>query len=145
MKKIDSFTNCYSLSKTLRFKLIPIGATQSNFDLNKMLDEDKKRAENYSKAKSIIDKYHRFFIEKVLSSVTENKAFDSFLEDVRAYAELYYRSNKDDSDKKEKGKDPVVATGAAPSALIPYALILILAGVVFFISAVRRGKEVSDV
>lgn len=99
MKKIDSFTNCYSLSKTLRFKLIPIGATQSNFDLNKMLDEDKKRAENYSKAKSIIDKYHRFFIEKVLSSVTENKAFDSFLEDVRAYAELYYRSNKDDSDK----------------------------------------------
>lgn len=54
-------------------------------------------------------------------------------------------NNKDDSDKKEKGKDPVVATGAAPSALIPYALILILAGIVFFISAVRRGKEVSDV
>ena len=99
MKKIDSFTNCYSLSKTLRFKLIPIGATQSNFDLNKMLDEDKKRAENYSKAKSIIDKYHRFFIEKALSSVTENKVLDSFLEDIRAYAELYYRSNKDDSDK----------------------------------------------
>lgn len=52
MKKIDSFTGKYSLSKTLRFRLIPVGKTLENFKNKKLLDEDMTRAENYEKIKT---------------------------------------------------------------------------------------------
>ena len=98
MKKIDQFINQYSLSKTLRFKLIPVGDTLKNFELKHMLDQDKERAENYSKVKKFIDAYHRVYIEKVLSAFSSNAAFS---DKIREYAELYYKSNKSDDDKQE--------------------------------------------
>lgn len=98
MKKIEQFTNQYSLQKTLRFKLIPVGDTQKNFELNRMLEQDKERAENYSKVKKIIDRYHRIYIEKMLSRFNSDPAF---LDAVCEYAGLYYKHNKDDDDKTE--------------------------------------------
>lgn len=42
MKKIDSFTNLYSVTKTLRFGLLPIGKTSENFEKNQVLLQDEK-------------------------------------------------------------------------------------------------------
>lgn len=42
MKKIDNFTNLYPLSKTLRFKLIPVGRTEENFSIKQFLEADEK-------------------------------------------------------------------------------------------------------
>ena len=96
MKKIDNFTNLYSLQKTLRFKLIPIGETEENFNKKLLLEQDRERAKNYKKVKSYIDEYHKYFIEKVLSPLR--------LENTTEYAELYYKLNKTDSelDKMEQ-------------------------------------------
>lgn len=47
--KLDAFTGKYSLSKTLRFKLLPIGNTLSNIISSGILEEDQHRAESYIK------------------------------------------------------------------------------------------------
>lgn len=79
--KIDSFINCYSMSKTLRFKLAPEYETAKNL-LNKgFLERDEARAEDYARMKKVIDKYHKHFIDKTLQGFQ----FDCLQE----YAELF--------------------------------------------------------
>lgn len=104
MRKIDWFTNQYSLSKTLRFKLLPVGETFKNFELNKMLEEDEKRAKSYTIVKKLMDDYHRKFIESCFTAFTSSNALNSFLNEINTYQELYYKLNKNDSDKKNMKK-----------------------------------------
>lgn len=54
MKTLSDFTNLFPLSKTLRFKLIPIGNTLKNIEASGILDEDRHRAESYVKVNEII-------------------------------------------------------------------------------------------
>lgn len=95
-KKIDLFTNRYSLSKTLQFSLIPVGKTLDNFTAMHLLESDEERNEKYKKAKELIDRYHRDYIEKVLSS-------DITLDKLKEYADTYYAI--DSENKKEKIKE----------------------------------------
>ena len=88
----EKFINRYPLSKTLRFSLIPVGKTEENFNAKLLLEEDEKRAEENVKVKSYIDRYHRFYISSVLKDIT--------LENVDVYADLYFKSSKNDSDLK---------------------------------------------
>ncbi len=88
----EQFINRYPLSKTLRFSLIPVGETENNFNKNLLLEKDKQRAENYEKVKGYIDRFHKEYIESVLSKAR--------IEKVNEYANLYWKSNKDDSDIK---------------------------------------------
>ncbi len=67
MKNLADFTNQYPLSKTLRFKLIPMGKTLDNIQKSGILEEDRQRAESYVKVKSIIDDYHKSYINMMLS------------------------------------------------------------------------------
>lgn len=57
-----------------------------------MIEKDKQRAENYEKVKDYIDRFHKEYIESVLSKAR--------IEKVDEYANLYWKSNKDDSDIK---------------------------------------------
>ncbi len=91
MKMKEQFTNMYPISKTLRFSLIPVGKTEENFNNKMLLETDKQRAEDYSKVKKIIDRYHKTYIESVLSSI-------NFIEGVDEYASLYYKNGKDDNE-----------------------------------------------
>lgn len=88
----EQFINRYPLTKTLRFSLIPVGETENNFNKNLLLKKDKQRAENYEKVKGYIDRFHKEYIESVLSKAR--------IEKVNEYANLYWKSNKDDSDIK---------------------------------------------
>lgn len=82
----SSFINRYPLSKTLRFSLIPVGNTEANFEKKLLLQEDEKRAADYVLVKSYIDRYHKAYIESVLSRLVLNGIND--------YAALYYKNNK---------------------------------------------------
>lgn len=93
MKKIDRFVNQYTLSKTLRFSLIPQGKTKENFENAKLLEEDEKRAEEYKKVKEYIDRYHKMFIERVLTGF--------ILPDLDKYSELYFKKNKSATETKQ--------------------------------------------
>ena len=96
MRKIDNFVNLYPVTKTLRFKLIPIGKTRENFDKNKLLEVDKERADNYSKAKIIIDKYYNAFINNCLNNFKFSVNPDNLKE--------YYDLSNSDIDKSDKTK-----------------------------------------
>lgn len=96
MSKFESFTNQYSLNKTLRFSLIPVGKTEENFNAKLLLEEDETRAKEYSKVKRLIDRYHRHYIEGVLSTLV--------LDGVSEYADLYYKTGKTEKDLKDMEK-----------------------------------------
>ena len=73
METIDSFCgqkNGYSISKTLRFELKPVGQTLESIKNGKFLESDKKKADDYQDVKKIIDNYHNFFIDDVLKSAS---------------------------------------------------------------------------
>jgi CRISPR-associated protein Cpf1 len=96
----DNFTNQYSVSKTLRFELIPQGKTLQFIEAKGLIKQDEVRADKYKKVKKIIDEYHKAFIEKSLRGLV--------LEGLKTYKDLYLKQDKDDKDKKafeaEKGK-----------------------------------------
>ena len=66
-KGFEQFTGLYSLSKTLRFELKPIGKTQYNIEKNGILERDSQRAVGYKSVKKVIDEYHKAFIERILN------------------------------------------------------------------------------
>lgn len=68
MNNMLEFTNKYSLSKTLRFKLEPIGKTDEYIKRAQIIEEDEDRASYVIKMKEIMDDYHKNFIDNVLSS-----------------------------------------------------------------------------
>ena len=99
MEKVNltDFTNLYPLSKTLRFKLVPIGATEKNLKTSGILDGDFKRAGAYAQVKNLIDSYHKAFIEDVLSKaeLEWGKLYEQF--------DLYQKeSNKEKKRKQRK-------------------------------------------
>lgn len=94
MKKIDNFVNLYSVSKTLRFKAIPVGKTQDNIESKRLLEEDEDRANKYKKAKKIIDRYHIVFIDRVLQDIK--------LTGLDEYIDIFVKKEKTDVDKKNK-------------------------------------------
>ncbi len=70
MKMIENFCgqkNGYSRSITLRNRLIPTGKTEENIEKLQLLDNDIKRSKAYVEVKTMIDDFHRAFIEEVLS------------------------------------------------------------------------------
>lgn len=62
----EQFIGQYSLSKTLRFELKPIGKTAENIKANGFLEHDTQRADNYVLAKQLLDDYYRYYIEETL-------------------------------------------------------------------------------
>ena len=64
--------NGYSVSKTLRFELKPMGKTLENISKGKFLESDKKKSDDYKDVKKIIDNYHRYFIDDVLKLASFN-------------------------------------------------------------------------
>lgn len=96
MARIDEqFIGKYSLQKTIRFELRPVGATTKllrefkNQTEGNLLEKDAERARAYEDVKIILDEYHRFFIEEVLS----NFEFDHEL--IEAAYRLYEKKKTD--------------------------------------------------
>ncbi len=100
MANFEDFTNLYSISKTLRFELRPIGKTKDNIEKHGLLEEDKHRADSYKKVKKIIDEYHKHFIEERLSGCELNYASNGKKDSLTEYYELYKKKDKTESEKK---------------------------------------------
>ena len=79
MKKIDQLTNQYSVSKTLRFKLIPIGETEKYFTERQWVAKENIFAEKFDKMKEEIKAYHRFFIDDCLATLKLDGLVESYL------------------------------------------------------------------
>lgn len=66
---LADFTGLYPVSKTLRFELKPVGKTLEKIKETGIIENDEKRHNDYSDAKKIIDKYHKYFIDAALSKM----------------------------------------------------------------------------
>ncbi|MGN0089929.1 MAG: type V CRISPR-associated protein Cas12a/Cpf1 [Alloprevotella sp.] len=94
MTGLSDFIGCYSLSKTLRFELKPIGRTAEAIVESGILEKDAHRAESYQKVKKLIDRYHKAYIARRLSCFNFNeKLLDEF------YG-LYTKSQRTEDDAK---------------------------------------------
>lgn len=96
----SSFTNLYSLSKTLRFKLVPIGKTYDHIVASGILDEDRHRAESYKKVKVIIDDYHKAYIESVLDGYRLPVKSQGKLDSLEEYSSYYHFAQKSDKERE---------------------------------------------
>ncbi len=92
-KLFDELHNQYSLQKTLRFELKPIGKTKENIEQNGIITEDTIKAKNYLKVKKYCDEFHKFFIDDVLK--------DTKLQNLDQYYEIYQISSRDSKQKEE--------------------------------------------
>lgn len=69
----DGFANKYSLQKTIRFGLIPDPESKKWIEENHVIEKDEKLAEEYKKAKAIVDRVHKAFIENILEKLKLNE------------------------------------------------------------------------
>jgi CRISPR-associated protein Cpf1 len=92
-KLMDGFSGLYSVSKTLRFELKPVGKTREFIERDGIIEADRHREESYEKLKDIIDRYHKDFIAEVLSDVR--------LEGLQDYYDLYCRNIRDEKQEKQ--------------------------------------------
>lgn len=54
MKHLSDFTNKYQISKTLRFKLIPLGKTEEFIKRGQFIENDERRENEYKKSKVLL-------------------------------------------------------------------------------------------
>lgn len=108
MESMKDLTGQYSLSKTLRFELKPIGKTLEHIERKGLLTQDEQRAEEYEQMKGIIDRYHKAFITMCLRNckIKVNNTDDE-LDSLEEYSSLLSKSKRDadDEDKLEKIKE----------------------------------------
>src|SRR3989338_6619288 len=92
----NQFTGKYSLSKTLRFELKPVGKTEDFLKINKVFEKDQTIDDSYNQAKFYFDSLHQKFIDAALASdKTSELSFQNF-------ADVLDKQNKIISDKKRE-------------------------------------------
>ncbi|MDD3976473.1 MAG: type V CRISPR-associated protein Cas12a/Cpf1 [Candidatus ainarchaeum sp.] len=92
----DNLVNQYSLSKTLRFELKPVGKTLDYIKEKNLILEDKQREEDFNKVKEILDDYYKDFIEIVLNQTKMDYT------DLSKFREIYENLKKDKTNKDLK-------------------------------------------
>ena len=102
MNTLADFTGLYQVSKTLRFELIPVGATLQHIEKKSIIDADTRLAESYKLMKKTIDEFHKDFIDRALMGAELTGLAD--------YYSLYTASSEEKKDKKyadrvKKAKD----------------------------------------
>ena len=101
MKTFNDLTGLYSLSKTLRFELKPVGKTKENIETKGIIAQDEKRAEEYKKVKDIIDRYHKSFIDMCLAGLVLRTTSDGNNDSLEDYVALASKSNRDEKEEKD--------------------------------------------
>ncbi len=92
----SQWTKKYSLSKTLRFELKPVDETKNH--LSQFIESDTQRDKDYKKLKTIIDEYHKDFIQEALSKN------DIFLESDLKQLSALIKKSKNLQEFNKRGK-----------------------------------------
>ena len=98
----EEFTNIYSVAKTLRFSVKPVGKTAENIKKDGIIETDRDRADDYKEAKKIIDEVHRDFIDNKLTGFAFEKDKEG-KNPLEKYFEAY-KTSSSSLDKAERSK-----------------------------------------
>lgn len=88
----NNLQKLYSVKRTLKFELIPIGKTLKNIEKEGIIKKDEHRAQTYQKVKKYCDEYHKYFIENVL--------INTKLKKLSKYESLFKIENKTEQDRE---------------------------------------------
>lgn len=94
------FTGLYSVSKTLRFELKPLGKTLKYIEKKGLIAQDEKRAEEYKLIKGIIDRYHKAFIHMCLEHFQLKTHSDQNYDSLEEYMELASISKRNEKEEQ---------------------------------------------
>lgn len=100
-KLINEFVNMYPVSKTLRWRLIPVGRTLETIKEYNIIETDTNRAVKFKDAKDILDeKYKAFLLTSLESSSFSEKEKYEFEKRFVSMADslMLYESNKDNKE-----------------------------------------------
>lgn len=102
----NQFTNKYSLSKTLRFELKPVGKTKELLEKNNVFNKDKTIEASYNQAKPYFDKLHQEFINEALAPEKVSEIdFTGFADFVRVKTVEARRIRQQINDARQAGED----------------------------------------
>ncbi len=101
------FTNLYSISKTLRFELKPFGRTLEYIHKRGIVEQDKKRSEDFLRIKEVMDDYCRELIKQHLKNVNLDK--EKLYKFKISFLGL--RKNKNENKLKEDYKNIIIEIG----------------------------------
>ena len=110
--------NLFPVSKTLAFRLEPVGKTLENIKKTNpkgsVIGNAEQLDKDYNTVKDLADRFHRELIEKDLSGLRLKYLSDGSGDSIQEYAELYYtaipkNSDKDEKKKKEAGLERISA------------------------------------
>lgn len=99
---LEEFTECYPVSKTLKFKLLPQGKTLEYIEKNGVLEKDMELTANYQVMKKLMDECHKDFIEKVLSDFRFDEELENFAATYINYVESKDASLREELDLSKK-------------------------------------------
>lgn len=100
MNVFEKFTDLYSVSKTLRLGLKPIGRTLEYIEKKGIIAQDAQRADEYLKVKAIIDRYHKLFIKMCLNNFKLKQNSDGANDSLEEYQELISKVNRSETEEK---------------------------------------------
>lgn len=81
----DSFIGRYPINKTIQFSLIPQGDTQKYIDQYGFVSADEQRDQDYKVLKTLIDNYHRTFIDRALRELRDQIDWTDLINALNAY------------------------------------------------------------
>lgn len=101
MKTLSDLSGLYSLSKTLRFELKPVGRTLEHIEKKGLIKQDEVRAEEYVKVKEIIDEYHKAFIKMCLGKLSLKLDSDGEYDSLEDYMTIASKAKRTEQEEKQ--------------------------------------------
>ena len=101
MNNMNSLTGVYPLSKTLAFKLIPVGNTDSNIRKSGILSADEELEQDFTQLKKLADDFHKDFIEDVLTDMKLILQNQGMLNSLEEYVMLYESDRKNNKELQD--------------------------------------------
>ena len=117
MQNINPFSGLkaiYPISKTLCFRLIPVGKTEEHMKTNKIFEDIDALAANYVVVKGVADRIHKKFIENTLTGLRLKYTSEGNNDSLQEYAEVYFSKPETlEGEKKGTERDEKLALIAA--------------------------------
>ena len=104
----SSMKRLFPLSKTLAFRLLPVGKTQDNLKDRQAIEKAAELKEDYKLLKGAADRVHKDFIENTLSKFHLKYLSDGAKDSIQEYADIYL-----DGSLSPEEKETLVAEIAA--------------------------------
>lgn len=87
--ELTGMRNLFPVTKSLAFRILPIGKTRENIEKNGVLEEAEELQKDYKVLKVAADRVHKRFIEDTLKKLHLKYLSDGSMDSIQEYAELF--------------------------------------------------------